>query len=153
MVLVLRQQAQLLRRAVVPSNAGRNTMKTYPILSKDGSRTFAFEVDNIYIAPAAAAHLLAEVDSVTDVELRKMFSKSSDIHVEFKYLGQPYIVWEPYGDNSRYWVGPREEVSDVRDITELEAAFKRYRPLPHRALLGDVLTLRFIARFLDRKRR
>ena len=153
MVLVLRRQAQLVRRAVVPSNAGSDTMKTYPILSKDGSRTFAFEVDNIYIAPAAAAHLLAEVDGVTDVALRKMFSKSSDIHVEFKFLGQPYIVWEPYGDNSRYWIGPNEEVSDVRDITAVEAAFKRYRPLPHRALLGEVLTFRFIARFLDRKRR
>jgi hypothetical protein len=112
-------------------------MKTYPILSKDGSRTFAFEVDNIYIAPAAAAHLLAEIDGVTDVELRKMFSKSSDVHVEFNYLGQPYIVCEPYGDNSRYWVGRKEEVSDVRDITALEAAFKRYRPLPHRALLAS----------------
>jgi hypothetical protein len=127
-------------------------MKTYPILTKDGSRTFAFEVENVYIAPAAAARLLAEVDGVTDVELRKIFSKSSDVHVEFRYLGQPYIMWEPYGDSSRYWVGPRDEVSDVGDITALETAFQQYRPTLHRALLGDLLTLRFITRFLDRER-
>jgi hypothetical protein len=127
-------------------------MKTYPILTKDGSRTFAFEVENVYIAPAAAARLLAKVDGVTDVELRKIFSKSSDVHVEFKYLGQPYIIWEPYGDSSRYWVGPKDEVSDPGDIKALETAFQQYRPTLHRALLGDLLTLRFITRFLDRER-
>jgi hypothetical protein len=127
-------------------------MKTNPILTKDGSRSFAFEVENVYIASATAARLLAEVDGVTDVQPYKMSSKSSDVHIEFKYRGQPYIVWEPFGDNSRYWIGPKDEANDVGDITSLEAVFKRYRPPLHRMLVGDLLTLRFITRFFGRER-
>lgn len=112
-------------------------MKTYPILAKDGGRAFAFEVENIYVSPAVAARIVTAVDGVADVAQRKAFSKSSDVHVEFKYRGQPYIVWEPYGDSSRYWVGPKEEANEVGDITALEAAFQRYRPPLHRALIGD----------------
>jgi hypothetical protein len=152
MALALPQQAQLAQRAVVLTDAGSKSMKTYPILTKDRSRAFAFEVENIYISPATAAYLVTAVDGVANVELRKAFSKSSDVHVEFQYRGQPYVVWEPYGDSSRYWVGPKEETNDVGDITALEAVFRRYRPPLHRALLGDVLTLRFITRFLDRGR-
>lgn len=127
-------------------------MKIYPILTKDGCRAFAFEVENIYISPASAARIVAAIDGVADVEARKIFSNSSDVLVEFNYCGQPYIVWEPYGDSSRYWVGPKEDSNDVGDITALEAAFKRYRPPLHRALIGYVLTLRFVTRFLDRGR-
>lgn len=148
MALALRPQAQLARCAAVLSDVGHKSMRTYPILTKEGSRTFAFEVENIYISLATTARIVTAVDGVADVESRKMFSKSSDVHVEFKYRGQPYIVWEPYGDSSRYWVGPKEEANDVGDITALEAAFKRYRPPLHRALIADVLTLRFITRFL-----
>jgi hypothetical protein len=86
-----------------------------------------------------------------------MFAKSRDIHVEFKYMGQAYIVWEPFGDNSRYWIGPAdmvagtEDVPDIQspsDLVRLEDAFKRYHPPFHRAFLGEIVTLRFITRFL-----
>jgi len=127
-------------------------MKTHPVLTKEGARLFAFEIENAYIAPATVARLLADVEGVTDVEPRRMFSASSDIHVEFKYQGRPYMVWESYGDSSRYWIGPKDEANDAGDITALEVAFKRYRPPLHRALLGDVLTLRFITRLLGRER-
>ena len=127
-------------------------MKTYPIIAKDGCRAFAFEVENIYISPTTAARLVATVDGVTEVELRKTFAKSSDVHVEFKYRGQPYIVWEPFGDSSRYWIGPKEEANDAADAALLETVFKRYRPPLLRALLGDILTLRFVARFPGRGR-
>jgi len=151
MVLGLLQPAQLVQ-CVAVRNDEYMTMKTHPVLTKEGGRSFAFEVENAYIAPATAARLLAGVDGVTDVAPRRMFSKSNDVHVEFKYRGQPYIVWEPYGDNSRYWIGPKDEANDVGDIGALEAVFKRYRPPLHRALLGDVLTLRFVTRFFGRER-
>ncbi len=120
-------------------------MKTYPLTKKDESRPFAFEVENTFLGPAAAARLLAEIDGVSDVRPRKMFSKSSDVHVEFKFRGQPYIVWEPFGDNSRYWIGPKDEASDAGEIGVIEAAFKRHRPLIYR-VIGDVMTLRFLRR-------
>jgi hypothetical protein len=126
-------------------------MNIHQVLTKDGGRPIAFEVENIYISVSTAARLLAEVDGVADVEPRRMFSKSSDVHIQFKYHGQPYIVWEPSGDSSRYWVGPKRESNDADDITALEAAFKRYRPPLHRVVLGDVLTLRFVTRFFRRE--
>lgn len=124
------------------------TMKTYPILTKDGTRSLAFEIENAYISTVTIARLLANAEGVTDVRPRKMFAKSCDVHIEFKYLGQPYIVWEPYGDNSRYWIGPEDQAEGVADITKLEDVFKRYHTPLHRVILGDLLTLRFVTRFM-----
>ena len=128
-------------------------MKTYSILTRDGSRAFAFELESIYLSAATAARLLAEVEGVVEVERRRALSRSNDVHIVFKYRGQPHMVWEPYGDSSRYWVGPQEpagDADDAVDISALEAVFKPYRPPLHRALLGEILSLRFTSRFLRR---
>lgn len=128
-------------------------MKTYPVFNAAGGRSPIFQVDGIYIGLGAVARLLVACDGVTDVRQRKAFSSSSDVHFEFKYHGRPFIVWEPYGDNSRYWIGPADmagEASDVArqdfsgDIGDIERSFKRYRPPIYRAILGDVVTFRFI---------
>jgi hypothetical protein len=128
-------------------------METYPVLSEEGRRTAAFEFENIYIGLGAVARLLVEVEGVTNVRPRKMFAKVSDVHIEFTYLGCPYVVWEPWGDNSRYWIGPEEgaEAGAIGDVT-LENAFKRYKPPVYRTIFGDVLTLRFITRLFKRGR-
>ena len=89
---------------------------------------------------------------MSDIRCRKMFAKSDDVHIEFKYREQPYIVWEPFGDNSRYWIGPKDSALSITEASVLENAFKRYRPSLHRAILGDVLTLQFIARIFNGKK-
>ena len=127
-------------------------MQTYPILAKDGGRTPAFEVENAYIGLATIVRLLGDVQGVTDVQRTNRPAKSSDVHISFKYQGTPWIVWEPYGDNSRYWIGPKEELGGLAGITKLEEAFKHHQPPLHRALLGDVLTLRLITRFVQKSR-
>lgn len=50
---------------------------------------------------------------------------------------------EPFGDNSRYWIGPVAE-DFTTDITEVMAVFERHQPGLWRRVLGDVVTLRFI---------
>jgi len=136
-------------------------MQTFPVFDKDGLRAPVFQIENIYISARATARLLAATRGVTDVQPRKMFSKSSDVYVQFKHQGRSYIVWEPYGDNSRHWIGPADMVNGATEITEprarvgiepLEAAFENYRPPLHRAILGDLLTLRFINRLLKPSR-
>ncbi len=122
-------------------------MQIHPILTEEGARSPAFEVENAYIGPATIVRLLSEVQGVTDVQKRKFFAKSNDIHVNFKYRGQPWIVWEPYGDSSRYWIGPQDHMLSKIDAAEIEDAFKRHKPPFHREFLGDLLTLRFITRF------
>lgn len=126
-------------------------MKTYPIFNDKGVRAPIFEIDNIYISPGSVARLLVSAPGVTDVKRRKLFTKFRDIHVEFKYLGRSYIVLEPFGDNSRYWIGPADMVKGMEDvpaldqpddILKLEEVFKRYQ-----SVVGDLLTFRFITRF------
>lgn len=128
-------------------------METYPLIDeKKGDRPFAFEVENVYVGPGTIARLLAEVDGVTDVRTRKLFSGSSEIHVEFKYLNRDYIVLEPYGDNSRYWIGPKNPEENAGDISQIENALKHYRPPFHRAIVGDILSLRLFKRLVDRSK-
>lgn len=129
---------------------GYTNMRTHPVPTKSGDKSFAFEIENAYIAPSTVARLLAGVAGVTDVRPRKKSSKSIDVHVEFMFQGQPYIVLEPFGDSSRYWIGPKDKPNSVGEIAELEDAFKSYRPPAYRVLFGDLVTLRFMTRLLSR---
>ena len=126
-------------------------MDTYSIVDpKKGSRPFAFEIENAYVSRRAVAHLLGRLDGVTDVGFGGRFGSSNDVRVEFKYRNRDYIALEPFGDNSRYWIGPKETAESVDDIGELENAFKRYKPPLHRTVIGDILTLRVFKRLAGR---
>jgi hypothetical protein len=76
--------------------------------------------------------------------------ETSDVRVRFDYLGQPFIVWEPFADNSRYWIGPADmvqgepEIAVVPNTEPLREVFERYDPHPIRAMIGSVLTLSFL---------
>ncbi len=123
-------------------------MKTFPLTTEGGTSVFAFEISNTLILQSTITHLLTGVDGVTDVRGRKLFSKSSDVHVEFRYLGQPFIVLEPFGDNSRYWIGPKDTTIDVGDIARLEAVFKAYRS-PVQTLVDSLIAgMRSVSRVL-----
>jgi len=42
-----------------------------------------------------------------------------EVFCEFEIQGQIFIAWEPFGDNSRYWIGPEptafcEQLATVR---------------------------------------
>lgn len=125
------------------------TMETYPLIDeKKGDCPFSFEIENAYVGSGTIARLLAEVQGVTDIRPRKLFGKSNEIHVEFKYLNRDYIVWEPYGDNSRYWIGPKNPAEDVGDIGNIENVFKHYHPPFYREIIGDILSLRLFKRLI-----
>lgn len=94
-------------------------MRTYKLCTENG-HFFAFEIDNVYIRPKKIGALLNAIASVTDVRVRKPFSASADVHVQFKYQDNDFIIWEPYGDSSRYWIGPDNEEKPLNiDITPL----------------------------------
>lgn len=116
-------------------------MNIYRLIREDG-QGFAFEIENSYISRRKILKLLSAVDGVSNVVPRKLFSSSSDIHVEFSFQGENFVVWEPYGDSSRYWIGPKEENNFV-DIHALEKVFSEYQPPMMVRILGNLITLNF----------
>jgi hypothetical protein len=125
-------------------------MQTYPIMDSQGRYPFAFEIENVYIGLREIGRLLRQLDGISDVHVRKPFRRWEDIHVWFKYMNRDYIVQEPFGDNSRYWIGPKETVEKALDVTAIENVFRSYRPSLHRGIPGDVLTLRLFKRLVGR---
>lgn len=125
-------------------------MQTFPIMDKRGGYPFAFEIENVYVGTRAIGRLLEQLNGVSDVRVRRPFGKWEDVHVWFKYKDRDYVVLEPYGDNSRYWIGPKEAAENALDVGDIENAFKSYRPPLHREILGDVLTLRIFKRLIGR---
>ena len=112
-------------------------MKTFPF-NKSGTTT-AFEIQNLLISRRAVARVLRGVSGVSDVKLGGHFGSKNDVRVSFKYHGADYEVEEPYGDNTRYIVGPKDPTNTLRSVAEIEDAFQRYRPAIWRRLLRVVV--------------
>jgi hypothetical protein len=122
---------------------GEATMNTYPV--RDGAnRTYAFEIENAYISRMKAASLVRSVGGVSDVRVRRLFGSDPDVHIKFAYKGQAFMVWEPYGDSSRFWIGPEDELQVHVNISTLEAVFREYRPPILARILGNLVSLRFL---------
>ena len=98
-------------------------MKTHPIRRDNGSLR-GFEITSTWISFWPMLKLLRKVPGVTDVQ-RQWFN---DDRVTFKYHGKEAVVNEPWGDNSRYWVGLQDpDASPEIDISPLLHAFQQYR--------------------------
>jgi hypothetical protein len=102
-------------------------MKVYDLKDKEG-RNFAFEVGNALIGRAEVARIVGRIPGAIVTRKPKAFSWSSeDEFCEWEINGVRFNAWEPFGDNSRYWIGPnppewRSEIQNVRN------AFLQHRP-------------------------
>jgi|CXWL01.1.fsa_nt_gi hypothetical protein len=121
-------------------------MKTYPTVDEKSGLTLAFEIENIYVNISNIARTLSNVDGVASVRVRRPFSKWEEIHIWFKYLNHDCVVLEPFGDNSRYWIGSMNPKEATLDMGKVENVFKQYRPPFIRELIGDILSLRIFSR-------
>jgi hypothetical protein len=97
-------------------------MRTYPILRSDGTIR-GFEISNFCLSYRSLLKILSPVDGVSDVQRQRR----SDDRVIFSYHGEKCVVNEPFGDNSRYWIGPMDPVASRLDINPLHRAFQQYR--------------------------
>ncbi|MCP5005046.1 MAG: hypothetical protein GY941_14095 [Planctomycetes bacterium] len=117
-------------------------MKTFPIKDETGNQ-IGFEIENAYIGVNKIVNLLSTITSVSNIKRRKLFDFKDENHIEFKFLGFDCIVWEPYGDNSRYWIGPKEEKKKKVDILVIENTFKTYIPPFYVKFIGCMISLNF----------
>lgn len=100
-------------------------MKTHPIKRMDGS-LLAFEITSAWVRFGPLFKILKSVEGVTDIKRQWC----NDDRISFKYHGEKAIVNEPWGDNSRYWVGFEDpDQSKKIDLSPLRDAFDHYRGL------------------------
>jgi len=120
-------------------------METYPIKNEAGL-IYAFEIENIYISLREIATILSSLNEISNIKIRKPFQTATENQIEFECMGKKCIVWEPYGDSSRYWIGAKDVDNKDIDVTAIEASFKCHQPFFLRKILGDILSLKFLAK-------
>lgn len=100
-------------------------MRTYDVTDKHG-RTFAFEIDNVWMDRASVA---AVVRTILGARLKELHVSwfGPDEFCEFEVGGITFVAWEPWGDNSRYWIGPRPPEFSEHTAT-VRAAFASHVP-------------------------
>ena len=129
-------------------------MKTYPII-QDGPDPFAFEIDQVYLSRRTIARILGKIEGMTEVHVGGRFGSPDDVRIEFKCQGNDYIVMEPFGDNSRYWLVRRVAKTMWRRLRtwgRSRPCSRSYKlPLPVK-LFGDLVSLNFKGLFRHRAR-
>jgi hypothetical protein len=81
-------------------------MKTYPLYDEEG-RLFAFEIGNTIIGRRGLCRVVEGIPGATLLRKPKFLSWFREAEFcEFSLDGERFVAEEPYGDNSRYWVGP-----------------------------------------------
>ena len=104
-------------------------MQTYDIKDRQG-RILAFEIDNLLVSRRCVCRILRTIPSLRILRTPRFLSYfKEDEFCEFELNGRKFTAWEPFGDNSRYWIGPdpviwNEQVTLVRDAF---VQHKKYR--------------------------
>lgn len=82
-------------------------MRVYDILDEQG-RVFAFEVNNFLLGRKRVCSMLLKIPGVRMIRVSKSASRLDEF-CEFEIEGQSFQIWEPWGDSSRFWIGPRSK--------------------------------------------
>jgi hypothetical protein len=102
---------------------------------------YAIEVDMRYAGVRTLAQLIGSALGVSNVNVRKPFSRSGDTRATFLFHGVECVITEPWGDSSEYWIGPAHEGEKTPDMSPIEQRLKDYKPPIYRKVLGDLLTM------------
>ena len=118
-------------------------METYKLDTEEGTQ-FGFEIENFYISTFKIAKLLSGVDGITNIQRRKLFHKYDDdsYRLMFDFNDETYLIVEPFGDSSRYWIYPRNSDHLSTKIAVIEAIFREYKPPILIKIIGDVISLK-----------
>ncbi|MDP2324320.1 MAG: hypothetical protein Q8N51_09860 [Gammaproteobacteria bacterium] len=116
-------------------------METFPIIGADEKSKVGFEIDNAYASSRELVRIVRGFEGVSAVVWVGSWLSKGDIRLRFSYRGEQFLVVEPYGDSSRYFI--RQEHGKWGDNSEsLESEFKAHKIGPLRKFIGDILCLR-----------
>ena len=93
-------------------------MKTYPIIRSDGTLR-GFEIGVTFTTLRQIMEILHSADGVSSVRR----TAGSDDRLQFEYDGETCVLHEPFGDNSRYWIGPAFPENSTVDMRPLQKVF------------------------------
>jgi hypothetical protein len=100
-------------------------MKIFDLVDAEG-RVFAFEVPNGLLSRRGLARVVGTIAGVRVLQAPRLFSWSQEeSFCEFEVDGQPFEAWEPFGDNSRYWIGPKP-AQWCTQVELVRAAFEQH---------------------------
>lgn len=106
-------------------------MRVYELARPGEQRPYAFEVDNgwrlsVSLWRNALVRFLESVPGVAAVRRGGNWFSGDENRAYFLFHGVPFVVWEPWGDNSRYWIGPVDTEAPFPDLGPLMQAFRDY---------------------------
>ena len=107
-------------------------MKTYDLLDESG-RLSAFEVSVLETDRRGVCRVVLSIPGAKLIRKPKWFSWfREEEFCEFEVDGEKFVAWEPYGDNSRYWIGPDParplpQTQLVRDAFDAIGASRLFR--------------------------
>ena len=99
-------------------------MKIHELKDETG-RIFAFEVVNF--GRHRLCRFVSKIPGVSIVKRQKHFQITADSEFcEFELKGKRFVVWESFGDNSQFWIGPKP-TTWCAEIEEIRNAFASYK--------------------------
>ena len=114
----------MLRTPVRLTCSVRPLVKTYPIFREDGSM-LALEVTSAWLTFRPLLSIMRSVPGVADVR-RQYFNED---RIRFVYLGVECVINEPWGDNSRYWIGPKSPDNSSINVAPINSALQNHQTL------------------------
>jgi hypothetical protein len=105
-------------------------MKVYDLRDEHG-RVFAFEVPNFLLRRRGLARIVNSIPGVRLLRVPAPFSWfGEEEFCEWELDGVKFVAWEPFGDNSRYWVGPADSPAWHPQIETVRRAFAEASVFP-----------------------
>ena len=95
-------------------------MRIHDLNTEDG-RVCAFEVSNSFLSRRQACRIVQKIPGAVLLRRSRLFRDTDDF-CEFTLAGEAFIISEPFGDNSRYWVGTKGSTPAL-SLPEVRAAF------------------------------
>jgi len=100
------------------------------VIETEGGEAFAFEVGRIFISRRRLRKILGRIAGVRILRSPLPLSGfREEEFCEFELNGELFAAWEPYGDNSRFWIGPASGTPS-KSIQVLIDAFRNHRVNP-----------------------
>jgi hypothetical protein len=98
-------------------------------LQDEEGRVFAFEIENSDFGREKVCNLVQTIPGVRILRSPKKFLSElrEEVFLEFEVGGKKFEAWEPFGDNSRYWIGP-EPPQWCQEVVFVREAFLQHKP-------------------------